>query len=76
MDEVKALEDIDIDHYYYVSMTIWLINVKFFFSTEEGCQLTLKRWKKAGILGLFDGTVTLPPNNSFEDLTSWTDGVQ
>lgn len=39
-----------------------------FFSTEEGRQMVLKGWKKAGVLGLFDGTITLTSSNPFEDM--------
>ena len=70
LNEGKALEDIQVD----VRLTVikplhaqWLVDVYNFFSTE-GQQITIKGWKKAGILGLFDGTVTLPPNNPFEDI--------
>ena len=58
LNEGKALEDIQVD----VRLTVikplhaqWLVNCYNFFSTEEGRQITLKGWKKAGILGLFDG---------------------
>ena len=71
LNEGKALEDIEVD----VRLTVikplhaqWLVNCYNFFSTEEGRQITLKGWKKAGILGLFDGTVILPPDNPFEDI--------
>ena len=35
----------------------------------------LKRWRKAGILGLFDGSNVIFLKTSIIILTSWTDGA-
>ena len=43
----------------------WLVNLYNFFSTKRGRQVICKGWKKAGILGLLDGTTVLPPKDPF-----------
>ena len=44
----------------------WLVNVYYYFSTDNGREIVLKGWKKAGIQALFDGSIVLPPENPFE----------
>ena len=44
----------------------WSMSYNFF--QPEDHQITIKGWIEAGILGLFYGTVTLPPDNPFEDI--------
>ena len=39
-----------------------------YFSTEEGREIILKGWKKAGIQAVIDDSVVLPPENPFQDI--------
>jgi hypothetical protein len=40
----------------------WLI---CFFTTDKGKQVILKGWKKAGVTGVVDGTITIPSEDPF-----------
>ncbi len=70
LNEGKALEDIDVDLKLTVIKPLhaqWLVNVYNFFLGEHGQEVILKGWKKAGIVGLFDGSTVLPPLDPFQD---------
>ena len=57
------LEDVEVDFCLSVIKQLyaeWLVNLYNFFSTERGRHVICKGWKKAGILGLLDGTTVLP----------------
>ena len=63
------LEDVEVNFRLSVIKPLhaqWLVNLYNFFSTERGRQVICKGWKKAGILGLLDGTTVLPPEDPFE----------
>ena len=46
----------------------WLVNMYNFFTQPDGRIIILKGWQKAGISGLLDGTIVLPPEDPFETI--------
>ena len=65
----KELEDINVDCVIKPLRAQWLVNAYNFFSTIDGRDIIYKGWKKAGISGLFDGTIgTFLPENHFNDI--------
>ena len=67
----NQLEDIEVDLRLSVLKPLhaqWLVDVYNYFSTEEGREIILKGWKKAGIQAVIDGSVVLPPENPFQDI--------
>lgn len=43
-----------------------LVDIFNIFTTEKGAEIVIKGWKKAGIVGILDGTIELPCENPFE----------
>lgn len=67
----KQLEDIEVDLRLSVIKPLhaaWLVAIFNYFTTPEGRDIIFKGWKKAGISGLLDGSIQLPPDNPFEDI--------
>ena len=46
----------------------WLVNLFNFMTTEEGKEHIFKGWKKAGVVGLVDGTTVLPEKDPFQEI--------
>ena len=43
----------------------WLVNMYNYFTTPNGKEIVLKGWRKSGVTGVLNGTVTLPPEEPF-----------
>ena len=69
LESGTKLEDVEVHFRLSVIKPLhaqWLVNLYNFFLTKRGRQVMCKGWKKAGILGLLDGTTVLPPEDPFE----------
>ena len=68
----KSAEEIEVDLRLSVIKPLhaqWLVNIYMHFTSASCGQDTILRgWKKAGISGLLDGTITLPPEDPFEQI--------
>ena len=73
IDNGKQLEDIDVDFRLSVIKPLhakWLIALYNYLTTNKGMEIIAKGWKKAGIIGLLDGTTVLPPEDPFSSCYS------
>ena len=71
LDSGKRLEDIDVDFRLTVIKPLhaqWLVNMFNFFTSQKGADVIVKGWKKAGIVGVLDGTIVLPSEDPFSEL--------
>ena len=69
LDSGKQLEDIDVDFRLTILKPLhaqWLVNMFNFFTSQNGAEIIIKGWKKAGIVGVLDGTIVLPSEDPFE----------
>ena len=68
----KSADDIEVDLRLTVIKPLhaqWLVSIySYFTSSTHGRDIILKGWKKAGICGVLDGTVTLPPEDPFDTI--------
>ena len=46
----------------------WLVDMFNFFTSQKGAEIIINGWKKAGIVGVLDGTTVLPSEDPFEAL--------
>ena len=61
LDSGTDLQDIEVDFKLTTIKPLhaqWLVNMYNFFTSEKGKQIILKGWKKAGVTGVMDGSVT------------------
>ena len=68
LDSGTDLEDVEVDFRLSVLKPMhaqWLVNLYNFFTTKQGAVMIMKGWKKSEILGLLDGSTTLPPEDPF-----------
>ena len=73
LDSGTDLEDVEVDFRLPVLKPMhvqWLVNLYNFFTTKQGAVMIMKGWKKSEILGLLDGSTTLPPEDPFEQIMS------
>lgn len=71
LDSGKRLEEIDVDFRLTVIKPLhaqWLVNMYNFFTSRKGADDIVKGWKKAGIVGVLDGTIVLPNEDPFSAL--------
>ena len=64
----KPLEDVDVDFRLTVIKPLhaqWLVDMFNSFTTQKGAEVITKGWKKAGIVGILDGTIVLPSEDPF-----------
>ena len=71
LDSGKKLEDIDVDFRLTALHAQWLVNLFNFFTSRKGAELIMKGWKKAGIVGVLDGSIVLPSEDPFSEFF-WT----
>ena len=67
----KDMEDIEVDLRLTVIKPLhaqWLVNMYNYFTTPNGKEIVLKGWRKSGVTGVLNGTVTLPPEDPFETI--------
>lgn len=65
----KPLEDIDVDFRLTVIKPLraqWLVDMFNFFTTQNGAEIIIKGWKKAGIIGILDGIIMLTSEHPSE----------
>ncbi len=70
LESGKPSEEIDVDLRLSMIKPLhaqWLVNMYTYF-TSEGGESIIKGWKKAGVVGLLDGTTILPPADPFETI--------
>ena len=73
LDKGSQIEDIEVDLRLTAIKPLhaqWLVKMYDFFTSEKGRQIILKGWKKAGIIGLLDGTTLIPSEDPFQDIYS------
>ena len=73
LDSGTDNEDVEVDFCLSVLKPMhaqWLVNLYNIFTSTKGAEAILKGWKKSGILGLLDGSTTLPPEDPFQQIMS------
>ena len=71
LDKGSQIEDIEVDLRLTAIKPLhaqWLVEMYDFFTSEKGRQIILKGWKKAGIIGLLDGTTEMPSEDPFQNI--------
>lgn len=73
LDSGKIIEDIEVDFKLTTVKPLhaqWLVNMYNFLlaTTERGAQIILWGWKKAGVTGIVDGSITLPSEDPFDSI--------
>ena len=69
LENGKPIKDIEVD---FRLTTLkprhaqWIVNMYNFFTSAKGIPIITKGWKKAGVIGLLDGTTVFQPEDPFK----------